>query len=155
MSAHSHAGGHGEQEMSHHYDYVKIWKILVVLLIISVLGPEIGIKWITMITAFGIAFVKAWMVVKYFMHLNHAPKFIAYLGATCLALMVLFFGAVAPDVMKHDGNNWENLAAEAEVARGLAAGSGHHGDEEGHGDDGGHGDEGGHGDDGGHGDGGH
>ena len=33
------------EEHEHHTNYVKIWGILVVLLIISIIGPEIGIKW--------------------------------------------------------------------------------------------------------------
>ena len=154
-----HDGDHHDDHGTHHSDYVKIWKYLVVLLVISVLGPELEIKWLTLITAFGIAFVKAGIVVKYFMHLGHAPKYVTYLSATALALMVLFFYAVSPDVRMHEGQRWENLAAKAEVQRGLAEGSGHH-DEEGHGDDGHHGDDSHHGDDGhhdeeGHGDDGH
>ncbi len=36
-------------------------------------------------------------------------------------LVLLFFAGVAPDVMKHKGQNWENVAAEAEIERALAA----------------------------------
>ena len=125
--------------------YIRIWAILLVLLVISILGPELEIQVVTLITAFGIAFVKAYLVIKYFMHLDVEPKVVWYFLATSLAFMGLFFAAVAPDVMKHDGSNWTNLAAHAAVERGMAAGDGHghHGD--GHGD--GHGDHGdGHGD---------
>jgi 4-alpha-glucanotransferase len=38
-----------------------------------------------------------------------------------LMLMLLFFAGVSPDVMKHKGQNWENVAAEAEVERALKA----------------------------------
>jgi 4-alpha-glucanotransferase len=41
--------------------------------------------------------------------------------ATMLTLMLLFFAGVAPDVMEHKGQNWENVAAEAEIERALAA----------------------------------
>ena len=50
--------------------YVKIWGILLVLLVISICGPMLEIKVVTLITAFGIAIVKAWVVASYFMHLN-------------------------------------------------------------------------------------
>ena len=40
--------------------YVKTWAVLVVLLIISVIGPMFEILWLTLLTAFGIACVKAW-----------------------------------------------------------------------------------------------
>jgi hypothetical protein len=33
---------------------------------------------------------------------------------------LLFFAGVAPDVMKHQGQRWENRAAKQAVERGLA-----------------------------------
>ncbi len=42
------------EEHSHHPNYVKIWAVLVILLVVSVLGPMLGIKAVTLITAFGI-----------------------------------------------------------------------------------------------------
>lgn len=87
-------------------NYVKIWGILLILLFVSILGPMIGIKWLTLITAFGVAVVKALMVCGNFMHLKFEKKIAWYILITILALMFLFFFAVAPDVMKHKGNNW-------------------------------------------------
>jgi caa(3)-type oxidase subunit IV len=98
-----------EHHGTHHGNYVKIWAILVVLLLISVLGPTLEIKIVTLITAFGIAVVKAYLVVKNFMHLNVQPRFILYLMGTCLVFMLLFFAGTAPDVMKDDGDNWIKL----------------------------------------------
>jgi caa(3)-type oxidase subunit IV len=112
----------------HHTNYVKIWGILLVLLIVSVLGPMLEIRALTLITAFGIAVVKAYIVVKYFMHINLERKWIVYLMASMLLLMVLFVGGVSPDVLKHDGLRWENVAAKASVARGKAAGEAHAGE---------------------------
>lgn len=119
-----HADDHGQAF------YVKIWAILLVLLIVSILGPilaphlEIGFlkAWmITIMTAFGIAVVKAYMVAANFMHLNIEKRYITYLLTTMLMLMLLFFAGVAPDVMRHKGQNWENVAAEAEIERALKA----------------------------------
>ncbi len=96
-----------------HHDshYIKIWGILCVLLVASVIGPFIGdatgIQIITLITAFGIAFVKAYMVAKNFMHLNVERPVVHYFLATCLVFVVMFFAATAPDVMKQEGANWE------------------------------------------------
>ena len=95
-----------EMEHTHHGNYVKIWAILCVLLAISVLGPTLEIQIVTLITAFGIAIVKAYMVAKNFMHLNVQPRYAVYLLLTMLVFMLLFFSAVAPDVMKHEGDNW-------------------------------------------------
>ena len=91
----------------HHINYVKIWAILVVLLVVSVLGPMLEIRAVTLITAFGIAIVKAYLVAKNFMHINLTPRFVPYLVVTCLLFMLLFFAGVAPDVMKGEGSRWE------------------------------------------------
>lgn len=118
--------------------YVKIWGILLVLLVISFVGPELGIKWLTLVTAFGIAVVKALVVCAYFMHLNIEKKYIWYLITATLLLLLVFFAGVAPDVMKPTGQNWQQLYKEPTYEESQV----HHGD---HGDD--------HGDD--HSDGGH
>lgn len=104
---------HGKQH------YIKIWGILLGLLTMSVLGPMLGIKIVTLITAFGIAFVKAYLVVKHFMHLNVEKPWLHWLMATSLLFMVLFFAATSPDVMHHDGHRWTNDAAKAATARGI------------------------------------
>ena len=115
-----HDAAHG----GHHTNYVKVWAILVVLLAVSVIGPFIGSAlnafWLTLATAFGIAIVKAYLVAKNFMHVNIEKRFVGYLLVTMLVLMALFFGGVSPDVMKHDGQRWENYAAKAETARRMA-----------------------------------
>ena len=89
-------------EAHHHPNYVKVWVILCVLLAISVAGPEVGarfdMQWLTLLTAFGIAIVKAYLVCKNFMHLNVEKRYVVY--------VLLFFAAVAPDVMKFEGTNW-------------------------------------------------
>ncbi len=87
-------------------NYVKIWGILVVLLVVSVLGPLAEIQWLTLLTAFGIAVVKAYLVIKNFMHLNVEPRFVWYIVGTALAFMGLFYAGVSPDVMAADGDNW-------------------------------------------------
>lgn len=90
----------------HHTNYVKIWAVLLGLLAVSLIGPEFGIRWLTLLTAFGIAIVKAYIVADRFMHINQMPKFINYIVVSCLVLILLFFTAVAPDVMNKTGTNW-------------------------------------------------
>ena len=148
--------GHGE-----HHDvsfYYKTYAALVVLFIVSVVGPYIGeitgIQSITLVTAFGIAVVKAGLVIRNFMHLNVEKAFVHYFLITSIAFMFLFFFAVAPDVMNHEGSRWENVAAKSWIEKQAAyeeANAGHHGG--GHGDahGGGHGDAHGDGHEGGHG----
>ena len=44
--------------------YVKVWAVLLVLLVVSIVGPMFEIQVVTLVTAFGIAIVKATMVVR-------------------------------------------------------------------------------------------
>jgi caa(3)-type oxidase subunit IV len=97
---------HAEHDAHAHPSYVKIWGILLVLLVISVAGPFLGIQAVTLITAFGIAVVKAYLVAKHFMHITLEKRFIVYMTATVLVFMFLFFAGTAPDVMKPEGHNW-------------------------------------------------
>jgi hypothetical protein len=115
--------------------YGKVWLTLVVLFGVSYLGPtEIAprlktiagpnVAWVVlMVTAFGIAIWKASLVVKEFMHLPLERRFIWYIEGVVVAFMFLFFFAVAPDVMQHEGRNWENRAAAAAVERGKKEGA--------------------------------
>jgi caa(3)-type oxidase subunit IV len=113
-------------ETEHHINYVRIWAYLVVLLALSVMGPMIGHKWITLMTAFGIAVVKAYLVAKNFMHINLAQRYVTYLVTTMLVFMLLFFAGVSPDVMKLSGHNWVKPAwVEANAAADAAAAAGH------------------------------
>ena len=115
----SHKKAAKAHEEHHHTDYVTIWKYLVALLAVSVVGPMFGIKALTLITAFGIAVIKAFLVVKHFMHLNVEKRFVAYFVGTALVFMFLFYAGVSPDVMNHRGRNWSNVAAKQETERAL------------------------------------
>ncbi len=106
---HTHADAHP------HTNYIKIWALLCALLVVSVIGPMLEIRLITLITAFGIAIVKAYIVVTYFMHLNIERRFVGYILAVMIAFMVVFFGGVAPDVLEHDGQNWQKTYQEPAV----------------------------------------
>ena len=107
--------------------YTKIYFILLVLFVISVIFPEMfpDSKIIVGLTAFGIAFVKAFMVVAYFMHLNVEKKFVWYMLLTCLGFMYLMYIALKPDIERKEGLHWKsNIVVE------VPEGHGHHGDED-------------------------
>ena len=93
---------------AHHDDshYWKVWGILLVLLLISIVGPLLEIRVVTLITAFGVAIIKAFLVAKNFMHLNIERQYVTYMLITMLVFMLLFFAGTAPDVMKWEGDNW-------------------------------------------------
>lgn len=106
-------------DTAQHSNYVRVYVSLVVLLVASVLGPLFGVLWLTLATAFGIAFVKAALVVQNFMHLRWERRLIGWMLAWSVVLILLLFAGVAPDVMRHDGVNWENTAAQEAIERGI------------------------------------
>ena len=110
--AHADAPHHDET------NYVAIWGALCALLGVSLLGPMVGIRLLTLVTAFGIAIVKAYMVCRYFMHLGIEKKFVAYILGFMLAIMLVFFGGVAPDVLRHEGLRWQKTYVEPTPAGG-------------------------------------
>ena len=89
-----------------HPNYLKVYAILVALLAVSVFGPMLGIRAVTLIAAFGIALVKAYMVAKNFMHLNVEKRWIHWALAMALVLMVLLYAGISPDVGRDSGQRW-------------------------------------------------
>ena len=113
-----HAEGH--EHDGHHTNYKKIYFTLLILLVISVTGPFLGIFLVTLITAFGIAVVKASMVIRNFMHLKDEKRLMVWMLTSSLILMALMFAGLSVDILNHEGRNWENLAARAAIERGIA-----------------------------------
>jgi len=103
----------------HHPDYVKIWAVLVALLLVSVGGAMSNIRVVVLVAAFGVAFVKAYIVAKNFMHINVEKRWVPYLLLVMIAFIVILFTGVAPDVMKHGGLRWSNDAAKQAVESGM------------------------------------
>jgi caa(3)-type oxidase subunit IV len=99
----------------HHPNYVKIWAILVVLLIVSVLGSMSHVREVVLIAAFGVAVVKAYLVAKNFMHVNVEKRWVPYLLIMCLLFIAILFAGVAPDVMKQSGLHWTKNPADQSV----------------------------------------
>jgi caa(3)-type oxidase subunit IV len=118
-----HSDEHGHDDGHHDVPYFKIYVVLIILFLISVAGPEVGeatgLRWITLITAFGIALVKARLVINNFMHLKWEKRLMKWMLTASLIMLGIMMAGVAPDVMNHEGTNWVNLAAQAAVERGL------------------------------------
>ena len=127
MTSHA-ADAHSPDAHHAHPPYVKIYVVLVVLFLISVMGPEVA-DWVksghdgseanmaarghvamllVLFTAFGIAIVKAVLVGGYFMHLKFEPAFARMMLFGMMAFLLVFFAGVAPDVMKLEGANWKH-----------------------------------------------
>ena len=134
MSDHEH---HGPEH------YWKIYWILCGLFAISVAGPLVADAaeltgatrlWTVLITAFGVAFVKAYLVCAKFMHLEIEKPIVHWFLGTALVFMVLFFAGTAPDVMKDDGHQWVQTA-EIEWHQTSANYRAKHGDDGHHGEE--------------------
>jgi caa(3)-type oxidase subunit IV len=111
---------------TYHVNYKKIYITLLVLLAISIAGPMLEIPWLTLITAFGIAIVKATLVVNNFMHLKWERRIMKWVLLSSVVIVGLFWAAVEQDVKSHEGRNWVNNSARAAIARGIPA-PGEHG----------------------------
>ena len=111
--------------------YTKIWVYLVILFVISVLGPELNMPVVTLITAFGIAVVKALLVAAYFLHLNVEKKYIWLLLISALIFIVGFYVGVAPDVQNQSGSLWKRCNAyndyhRTRIAKNVEEANAHH-----------------------------
>lgn len=121
MAEHAHTASHGDgaEHAEGHPNYRNIYFVLLFLLVVSIIGPEFGIVWVTLVTAFGVALVKAALVVQNFMHLKWERTIVGWLLASALLLMALMFFGLAPDIMSHEGTNWENIGAKEAIERGI------------------------------------
>ena len=99
-------------EVHEHPNYVKIWYWLLVLLAISIAGPMFEIPVLTLITAFGIAVVKSFLVAAYFMHLKFEKKIIWFLLILSICLLGVFFFGVGSDIMMEEGEQWKDCIAD-------------------------------------------
>ena len=99
-------------EIHEHPNYVKIWYWLLVLLAISVAGPMLEVPAITLITAFGIAIIKSFLVAANYMHLKFEKKIIWLLLILALCLLGVFFFGTAPDIMMTEGDQWIDCIAD-------------------------------------------
>lgn len=121
---------HAHEDHSAHYK--KIFIKLVIAFLISFIGPfigeAIGAFWLTLLTAFGVAFYKARLVIVHFMHLPQEKNYVSYILQTTLVLIAIFVAGVMVDVLNHEGQNWDNVAAKQAVEAGLksAEGAEHH-----------------------------
>ena len=95
-----------------HPNYLKVWYWLLILLVISTIGPMLEIQAVTLVTAFGIAIVKSYMVAANFMHLKFEKRIIWLLLLMSVCLLGVFFFGVAPDVMMGEGDQWVDCIAE-------------------------------------------
>ncbi len=88
-----------EHDYHGHPNYVLTWAGLVALLVVSLAAASMGHKGLALLVIFGIAAIKAGMVVANFMHLRYEPRLM--LGIVIFGLFVglAFFLGVYPDIV--------------------------------------------------------
>jgi cytochrome c oxidase subunit 4 len=93
----AHHSPYGMGHISSWQTLVKVWVALMVLTILTVMATWVNLGTLNIWIAMGIAFVKATLVVLYFMHMRHNKPFLAYLFTFSLAFVAFFLGMVMLD----------------------------------------------------------
>ncbi|MEB3204944.1 MAG: hypothetical protein VKP57_09615 [Candidatus Sericytochromatia bacterium] len=93
--------------------YWRIWAILVSLPLLSLAAQQTGMGWLAILVSLVVMLTSTWFAVTTWMHVHLEPRFVPYLCILGLAGMFMFFFMVAPDVLNHEGNNWQNRSADA------------------------------------------
>ena len=92
-----------EQSPSHTKWYIAIWAILLVFLFVSIALSHLPNVYVMNGIVFTIAFVKAFLVMRHFMHLKMEPWLITILVLAAVGTLVVLLIGVSPDVTFHAG----------------------------------------------------
>lgn len=79
--------------------YIKIWVALLVMLGISIAIADVGHPILATTLIFGIAIVKALLVVAFYMGLALEARYIVWVMISGLALMIILFFGLVPDIV--------------------------------------------------------
>jgi len=92
-----------ETPHSHTRWYIAIWATLLAFLVLSLAFSRLPNVYVMNGIVFAIAFVKAIIVMRYFMHLKMEPWLITILMLAAVGTLLLLLIGVAPDVTFHAG----------------------------------------------------
>jgi cytochrome c oxidase subunit 4 len=96
-AGHGHGGHHGLAHISPWQTLVKVWVVLMLLTILTVMATWVDLGTLNIWIAMGIAVAKASLVVLYFMHLKYDSPFNGYIFTFSLAFVAVFLGFVILD----------------------------------------------------------
>src|SRR3954451_15449262 len=85
-------GHHGLAHISPWQTLVKVWAVLMILTVLTVMATWVDLGVLNIWIALAIAVVKASLVVIYFMHLKYDSPFNAYVFCFSLAFVAVFLG---------------------------------------------------------------
>ena len=83
----------------HHPNYVGIWALLVVLLVVGIAVGFVGHVVLSTILVFSVAAIKASLVAANYMHLKSEPRFVQVIVLAALACVVIALIAFVPDIV--------------------------------------------------------
>jgi caa(3)-type oxidase subunit IV len=79
--------------------YVVVFGLLIGLLTLSIPATIYGSGTVSTLIIYGVAVSKAYLVLRYYMHLNVEPWFITLIMLGCLLAIVYMFFLLYPDVI--------------------------------------------------------
>ena len=79
--------------------YIKIWVALLIMLGISIAIADLGHPGLATVFIFGIAVLKAFLVVMFYMGLALEARYILWVMVSGLALMLILFFGLVPDIV--------------------------------------------------------
>jgi cytochrome c oxidase subunit 4 len=91
---------HGLAHISPWQTLVKVWVVLMILTILTVMATWIDLGAINIFIALGIAVIKATLVVMYFMHMKYDRPFNCFIFLFAFAFVAVFLGMAMLDT-KH------------------------------------------------------
>lgn len=100
----SHGHGHGGQHVPHitpFATYMKVFWTLIALTVVTVAAARVDFGFLNSVVAFGIASVKAFLVLAYFMHLKYENMLNRVIIASAVFfLIVLYFFATVDEATR-------------------------------------------------------
>lgn len=79
--------------------YVVLWVVLVLLLVVSLGFGWIGSPVLSAVLVYAVAAVKAWIVLRWYMHLRSEPAFVVWIMTAGFAAVVFLVAGTYADVV--------------------------------------------------------
>ncbi len=78
---------------------IQLWVALLVMLFVSLAIGELASPFIATLAVFGVAIIKAFIVLYYYMGMKEEPKFLIWSMAGATVLMIMLFFILWPDIV--------------------------------------------------------
>jgi caa(3)-type oxidase subunit IV len=89
----------GHEAEHHHPNYLAIWTVLVVLLVLGIAVGFVKSPVLGAVLVFGVATVKAFLVAANYMHLTFEPLFVRAIVLCGIAIVLIVLIGLIPDIV--------------------------------------------------------